>query len=115
MLFMWSLQVQSVAWNPAEGPVLLTGAFDRSACLVDVRAPGGAPARWQLSADCEAACWAPHAPTSFLVASEDGIVACFDARTGAGAFWLLLVFVAFTLILRCTLRLKCVSICFLAT
>lgn len=27
-------KVQAVAWNPAEAPVLLTGSFDRSACLV---------------------------------------------------------------------------------
>lgn len=27
-------KVQAVAWNPAEAPVLLTGAFDKTACLV---------------------------------------------------------------------------------
>ena len=27
-------KVQAVAWNPVEAPVLLTGAFDRTACLV---------------------------------------------------------------------------------
>jgi periodic tryptophan protein 1 len=27
-------KVQAVAWNPAESPVLLTGSFDRTACLV---------------------------------------------------------------------------------
>lgn len=27
-------KVQAVAWNPAESPVLLTGSFDRSVCLV---------------------------------------------------------------------------------
>ena len=27
-------KVQAVAWNPAESPVLLTGAFDKTACLV---------------------------------------------------------------------------------
>ncbi len=27
-------KVQVVAWNPAEAPVLLSGAFDRSVCLV---------------------------------------------------------------------------------
>jgi len=38
-----------------------------------------------LSADCEALAWAPHAPAQFLVASEDGLVAGYDARAGAGA------------------------------
>ena len=27
-------KVQAVAWNPVESPVLLTGAFDKTACLV---------------------------------------------------------------------------------
>ena len=27
-------KVQSVAWNPAEAPVLLTGGYDKAACLV---------------------------------------------------------------------------------
>lgn len=43
-------KVQSVDWNPAEAPVLLTGGFDKMACLVDVRAPGGEPLRWQVGA-----------------------------------------------------------------
>jgi hypothetical protein len=50
---------------------------------VDVRSPGGEPIKWQLSADVEALAWNPQAPTSFLVSCEDGIVACFDARSGA--------------------------------
>lgn len=29
-------KVQAVAWNPAESPVLLTGSFDKTACLVSV-------------------------------------------------------------------------------
>ena len=27
-------KVQAVAWNPAEAPVLLTGGYDKQACLV---------------------------------------------------------------------------------
>ena len=27
-------KVQAVAWNPAEAPMLLSGGFDRQACLV---------------------------------------------------------------------------------
>ena len=35
-------KVQAVVWNPAEAPVLLSGGFDKRACLVsaDVRAGG---------------------------------------------------------------------------
>lgn len=31
-------KVQAVAWNPAESPVLLTGSYDRTACLVSTAA-----------------------------------------------------------------------------
>eukprot|EP00798_Chlamydomonas_sp_ICE-L_P001118 gene1118-3950_t len=76
-------KVQAVAWNPVESPVLLTGSFDKTACLVDVRTPTGDPVSWKVSADVEALIWHPHEPTCFLVSSEDGLVACFDARKGA--------------------------------
>lgn len=48
---------------------------------MDVRQPDAAsvPA-WQLSADVEALAWDPHHPTQFVVASEDGVVAAYDAR-----------------------------------
>lgn len=51
---------------------------------VDVRTPTGDPAKWTVSADVEAIVWHMHDPTCFLVSSEDGIVACYDARKGAG-------------------------------
>eukprot|EP00873_Tetraselmis_striata_P021448 jgi/Tetstr1/441712/TSEL_029935.t1 len=77
-------KVQAVAWNPAEAPVMLTGGFDRLAALADVRAVGSC-ASWAVSRDVEALTWCPHAPTCFLVSSEDGLVACYDARKGAGS------------------------------
>ncbi|KAL4444359.1 hypothetical protein ABPG75_012096 [Micractinium tetrahymenae] len=79
-------KVQSVEWNPAEAPVLLSGGFDKRACLMDMRQPDAAsvPA-WTVSADVEALAWDPHSPTQFVVASEDGVVACYDARQGAGS------------------------------
>lgn len=67
-------KVQAVAWNPAEAPVMLTGGFDRLAALADVRAVGSC-ASWAVSRDVEALTWCPHAPTCFLVSSEDGLVA----------------------------------------
>ena len=55
-------------------------------CLqADVRAPDGDVPAWLLSADCEALAWSPAAPTQFLASSEDGLVAAYDARAGAGA------------------------------
>eukprot|EP00877_Chromochloris_zofingiensis_P000054 jgi/Chrzof1/10049/Cz04g25100.t1 len=40
-------KVQAVAWNPAESPVLLTGSFDRTACLVGDGTPHGCVAGQQ--------------------------------------------------------------------
>lgn len=77
-------KVQAVAWNPAEAPVMLTGGFDRLAALCDVRTESSC-ARWTVSKDVEALAWCPHAPTCFLVSCEDGLVACYDARKGAGS------------------------------
>jgi hypothetical protein len=54
---------------------------------VDVRSPTAAALVWGVSADVEALSWNPGSPTCFLVSSEDGIVAAFDARGGAGAWW----------------------------
>lgn len=89
-------KVQAVAFNPADPPVLLTGGFDGTAALVDVRSPAGTKSSssssnssvpsWKVGADVEALAWDPSTPTDFYVAAEDGVVSCFDARSaGAGA------------------------------
>lgn len=78
-------KVQAVAWNPDQGSVLLSGSFDKSACLADVRSDGSDVLHWSTTADVEALVWVPHDPTCFMVSSEDGIVACFDARKGANS------------------------------
>lgn len=68
--------------------MLLTGSFDRTVALADARTAGagGQLPAWKVAADVEALTWAPHAPTCFVVSSEDGLVSCFDARGGAGAW-----------------------------
>ena len=50
-----------------------------------MRAPVGKPLKWEIGTDVEALAWAPHAPTTFLVATEDGLVCAYDARSGAGS------------------------------
>ena len=50
-----------------------------------MRVPDGEPLRWDVSADVEALTWAPHAPTTFLASTEDGLVCAYDARSGAGS------------------------------
>ncbi len=60
--------------------------MDSCYCLqADVRVPDGQPLTWKVSADVEALTWSPHAPTIFLVSSEDGLVSAYDARGGAGS------------------------------
>lgn len=51
----------------------------------DVRAPDAKPLMWPVSADVEALTWNPHAPTTFMVSSEDGLVVLYDARSGVGS------------------------------
>ena len=50
---------------------------------MDARAPAAVPLAWEVQADLEALCWAPHAPTQFVASDEGGMVTCFDARAGA--------------------------------
>ncbi len=48
---------------------------------LDMRQPDASSVpSWQLSADVEALAWDPHHPTQFVVSSEDGVVAAYDAR-----------------------------------
>lgn len=50
----------------------------------DMRVPKGECLRWSLSADTEALAWQPAQDTAFVVSTEDGTVAAFDARGGSG-------------------------------
>ena len=59
-------KVQSVQWNPAEPTVLLTGSYDRTACVMDARAPAQV-SRWHLGADVESLAWNPFRPEQFVV------------------------------------------------
>lgn len=74
-------KVNSLAWHPSEPALLLSGGFDRAACIVDVRVAavagegdgGGAAAavpRWALDADTEVVCWNPHQPHHFYVSTD---------------------------------------------
>jgi periodic tryptophan protein 1 len=83
-------KVQALQWHPTEAAVLLSGGFDRRAAVVDVRAAAAdwrAAARWELAADVECVAWDPHGAGGhlFLVSTDDGAVACFDARRAGAA------------------------------
>ena len=75
-----SNKVQSLAWHPSDAALLLSAGFDRLAIVQDVRTPSSAR-KWSLTSDAERVCWHPSGD-SFVVSSEDGLVKCFDARSG---------------------------------
>jgi periodic tryptophan protein 1 len=64
-------KVQSLAWNPQEAPVLLSGAFGGAVCLCDTRGGESAVATWSASTDIEAVAWGhSDTPTKFAVRSS---------------------------------------------
>eukprot|EP00804_Cyclotella_cryptica_P017728 CCRYP_001175-RA/>CCRYP_001175-RA protein AED:0.03 eAED:0.03 QI:87/1/1/1/1/1/4/83/651 len=85
-------KVQSLAWHPSEGTLLATGGYDRKVCLVDARsavtsANAGSVKKVKLLADCEAMAWDPHSQHYLTVASEDGVVQCWDVRKFDDPVW----------------------------
>lgn len=82
-------KVQSLAWHPSEGTLLATGGYDRKVCLIDARSNDAQSVKKaKLLADCEAIAWDPHNQQYLTVASEDGIVQCWDVRKfGADPVW----------------------------
>ena len=77
-----SHKVQSLHINPSEPSLLLTGAYDRTVHLVDMRTAGSGTAAqrvYRVESDVETVRWHGRAPL-FLVATETGMVYLFDAR-----------------------------------
>lgn len=82
-----SHKVQSLHINPSEPSLLLTGSYDRTVHLVDMRTAGNGQSTtaaqrvYRVEADVEMVRWHGRAPL-FLVATESGLVYLFDARKG---------------------------------
>jgi periodic tryptophan protein 1 len=78
-----SHKVQSIQFNPSEPSLLLTGSYDRTVQLIDVRLPAASSSSasrvYSVDSDVEMVRWHPHAAL-FLVATESGMVCLFDAR-----------------------------------
>lgn len=74
-------KVQSVAFHPSEESVLLTGSFDRSVHIVDVREQKSVGS-WTVDADVESCHWLPtgNNENKVLVATELGTLFLFDKR-----------------------------------
>ncbi|CAM9122793.1 unnamed protein product [Phaeothamnion confervicola] len=79
-------KVQSVRWHPVEATVLATAAYDKAVAMLDARTPSSLRTLG-LSADPECLLWDVHRPERILAASEDGIVACWDARTAVAPLY----------------------------
>jgi periodic tryptophan protein 1 len=92
----------AAAWNPAEATVLLTGGYDRAVVATDMRAPEADAPRWAVESDVESVRWDPHRSEVFYVscgafqettlrltftqvATESGLVHCYDVRTASSA------------------------------
>ncbi|CAA0815533.1 Transducin/WD40 repeat-like superfamily protein [Striga hermonthica] len=74
------LQVQAVAWNHFAPSVLLSGSFDHTVNMKDVRIPEHQGVTWSVAADVESLAWDPHTEHSFVVSLENGTVTGFDIR-----------------------------------
>jgi periodic tryptophan protein 1 len=61
-----SNKVQAVVWNLFETTVLLSGAYDKTACAFDSRAPETV-ATWKLQSDVECMKWDPFKAEIFYV------------------------------------------------
>ncbi|XP_004507461.1 uncharacterized protein [Cicer arietinum] len=76
-----SNMVGAVAWNHHAPQLLLSGSFDHTLVLKDVRTPSHSGYRWSVTDDVETIEWDPHAEHSFVAGLGDGSVKCFDIRT----------------------------------
>nr|CAB3475281.1 unnamed protein product [Digitaria exilis] len=77
--------VQSVAWCPQSPEVLLSGSFDKTVAMNDMKDGGQSCHKWSLEADVESLAWDPHNEHSFVVSLENGMVQAFDKRTASSS------------------------------
>lgn len=84
-------KVQDILWHPQEAALLASGSFDKTAAVFDVRAAPQSVecARYQIPADVECIGWNPFAVEQLVVASEDGVLSCFDVRSRTSPLWTL--------------------------
>lgn len=60
-------KVCSTSWHPSEATVLLTGSYDQTAVVSDMRKPGTDLPRWSVESDVETVKWDPHRSEIFYV------------------------------------------------
>ncbi|KAI5002786.1 hypothetical protein ZWY2020_027436 [Hordeum vulgare] len=74
-------KVQSVAWRSPE--VLLSGSFDRSVAMTDMRNDRQSCHKWSVEADVESLVCDPHNEHTFVVSLDNRTVQAFDMRTAS--------------------------------
>lgn len=80
-------KVSSVAFNPVEASVMLTGGYDKCARVTDLRTEGIEGQRlWKVDSDIESAKWDSNG-YNFYVATELGAIHKFDARNEGKTIW----------------------------
>lgn len=73
-------KVQAVAFHPSEAAMLLTGSFDKTVHLVDVRKPDK-NLSWSVETDVESCQWGAGPSAGLVVVTtEDGFATVFDPR-----------------------------------
>lgn len=86
-------KVSALDWHPTQSTVLLSGSYDGTAVVADMRAPDATAAtRWAVGAggvevDIEAIRWDMHSSdgSCFFAATDGGQVCYYDARAGSGS------------------------------
>lgn len=81
-------KVSSVAWNPLEGTVLLSGGYDHYARVADLRSDDSAPTvrNFRVEGDVESVKWHPNG-YEFFAGTDRGVVYKFDARKESQPLW----------------------------
>lgn len=73
-------KVQSVAFHPSEADLVVTGSFDRTVHLVDLRTQKS-KSSWTVDSDIETCSWGYESSENYVIATtEDGKVSVFDSR-----------------------------------
>ncbi|OEL38821.1 putative WD repeat-containing protein C17D11.16 [Dichanthelium oligosanthes] len=78
-------KVQAVVWSLCSSEMILSGSFDKSVVLKDVKNCAPDCIRWSVEADVEALAWDPHNEHSFVVSLENGMVQAFDKRRASSS------------------------------
>ncbi|KAG5439860.1 hypothetical protein PCANB_000142 [Pneumocystis canis] len=73
-------KVSYIEWHPSQPTLLLSGSFDHTTMIHDVRSSRSAELKWDLKNDIESVKWDLHNPFHFYVCTDSGMVYLLDTR-----------------------------------